>query len=310
MRKKVFKVFISVLLLCGFVYSNPVFPDTEIEKQVHTLYDSLMQQWPVSYSTQFIQTDYAKTHFVLCGDSSRPALVLIHGAWLNATMWADAARLLAPYFYLIAVDVPGDVGKSVLRDKRSALRSGEDVAQWFTQILDSLHIEKTSLMGLSMGAWFSLQIASRLPQRVEGVAVYAPMGLMRYGIARRALIKTVFFKPKEQHLDLLLTALAGENNPALLPFKPQYELAMKSRLLIPKLKRLPRRQLKDIHGRTYIVIGGRDILIGDARKAAVRSEKYIPQITTKILPDQAHAMRPEVADVIVSEMARFLLQDK
>ncbi len=304
------KAFIWIILLSGIAGSNPVFTDAELEKQVYNLYDSSMQQWPVSYQTKFIQTDCANTHVVLCGDRSKPVLVLIHGAWLNAVMWADAARLLAPYFYIISVDVPGDIGKSVLHDKRSALRSGEDVAQWFSQLLDSLDVEKTNLMGISMGAWFSLQIASLLPERVDGVAVYAPMGLRRYGIALRAMIKTVLFKPKKQRLDLLITALAGENNPALLPFRPQYELAMKSRPLIPKVKRLHRRQLKNIRGRTFIVIGGRDILIGDAHKASARAEKYIPQVTTKILPDQAHAMRPEVAEVILNEIAEFLLQGK
>jgi pimeloyl-ACP methyl ester carboxylesterase len=297
-----------LFVLTGEAVSNPVFIDSVSEREMNVLYDSMLAQWSLPYTSVYVKTDIGRTHVIMCGDSGLPALMLLHGAWLNATMWLKSIPFFLDHFYIIAVDIPGDIGKSVLENKSCAIRNGEQAAWWYQQVLDSLGITRANILGISMGAWFAMQIASRSPELVVATAVYAPMGLNSFHHAQRALFKTIIFKPKNLHLNLLMEALAGADNPAMLPFRHQYEIAMKSHPLLPKLRRIPARQLRKIKGGTFITLGGHDILMGNVRKVEDRATKYIPNATVKVLPQQEHVMTLDASKELLQEILGFFLK--
>ena len=297
-----------LFVLTGEAVSNPVFIDSVSEREMNVLYDSMLAQWSLPYTSVYVKTDIGRTHVIMCGDSGLPALVLLHGAWLNATMWLESIPFFLDHFRIIAVDIPGDIGRSVLENKSCAIRNGEQAAWWYQQVLDSLGIARANILGISMGAWFAMQIASRSPDRVTAIAVYAPMGLNSFHHAQRALLKTILFKPKKLHLNLIMEALAGADNPALLPFRHQYEIAMKSRPLLPKLRRIPARQLRNIKGGAFIALGGNDILIGNVRKVADRATKHIPNATVKVLPVQEHVMTSDASKELLQQIMGFFLK--
>ena len=100
-------------------------------------------------------------------DRRRPALIFVHGAANDHSVWALQSRYFAHHgFGVLAVDLPGH-GRSA----GAALRSVESIAEWLVRLLDVAQIERASLVGHSMGALATLEAASHAPDRIERVAL-------------------------------------------------------------------------------------------------------------------------------------------
>ena len=68
----------------------------------------------------------------------------------------------------------GDLNKSVAT---GALSSPARVVDWIDEVLDTLNIEHTALLALSLGSWMPTQYAMARPDRVERLAILAPAGV-------------------------------------------------------------------------------------------------------------------------------------
>ena len=91
-----------------------------------------------------------------------PALVFVHGAGMDHSVWALYRR-----FYMgrglqsLAVDLPGH-GRSA----GEPLASIEDMADWLVALLEELKIDRCALVGHSMGALISLAAAALHPDPI------------------------------------------------------------------------------------------------------------------------------------------------
>ncbi len=100
-------------------------------------------------------------------DPAAPAVVLIHGAGMDHTVWSLQTRYLAHHGRsVLAVDLPGH-GRSA----GTPLPSVEDLADWTAALLDAAGAAKAALVGHSMGALTALETSARHPDRVESVAL-------------------------------------------------------------------------------------------------------------------------------------------
>lgn len=100
-------------------------------------------------------------------DSALPAIVLIHGAQNDHSVWALQSRYLAHHGYaVLAVDLPGHG-----RSSGPALRSVEAMADWILAMLEAAGVERALLAGHSMGSLIALEASHRAPQAVAGLAL-------------------------------------------------------------------------------------------------------------------------------------------
>ena len=100
-------------------------------------------------------------------DSSRPAVVLLHGAGMNHRVWAWQCRALArDGRRVLAVDLPGH-GRSA----GPALSRIEAFADWLVSLLDAAALDRAGLAGHSLGALIALDAAARHPGRVRALAL-------------------------------------------------------------------------------------------------------------------------------------------
>ncbi|CAO3373744.1 alpha/beta fold hydrolase [Azospirillum argentinense] len=100
-------------------------------------------------------------------DPARPAIVLIHGAGMDHTVWSLQSRYLAHHGRsVLAVDLPGH-GRSA----GAPLPSIEGLADWIVALLDAVGVAKAALAGHSMGALVALETAARHGDRVESLAL-------------------------------------------------------------------------------------------------------------------------------------------
>jgi pimeloyl-ACP methyl ester carboxylesterase len=107
------------------------------------------------------------------GGRGAPVL-FVHGFGTEAVInWAAQLVPARRYFRVIAPDLPG-FGRSqrVASDAAIALH-----VECVRDLLDHLGIERTHLVGHSMGGWISLAFAATYPERVDRLAVVDAAGL-------------------------------------------------------------------------------------------------------------------------------------
>ncbi|WP_075791102.1 alpha/beta fold hydrolase [Massilia putida] len=97
----------------------------------------------------------------------RPAIVFVHGAQNDHSVWTAQARALARQGHpVLAVDLPGH-GRSA----GPALATVEAMATWLLALLDAAGITHAVLAGHSMGSLIALEAAFQAPARVRALAL-------------------------------------------------------------------------------------------------------------------------------------------
>lgn len=116
-----------------------------------------------------------KLHFHEAGEGH--PLVLLHGSGPGVSGWSNFSKNLPVFarnFRTIVVDMPGFGASPDMTYDRPY---PEIAAETIVTLLDDLGIEKTHLLGNSMGGWVALETAALAPDRVERMALMGPGGL-------------------------------------------------------------------------------------------------------------------------------------
>src|SRR5580765_1003133 len=105
---------------------------------------------------------------------ARPAIVFVHGAGNDHSVWALQSRYFAHHGWnMLAVDLPAHG-----RSDGAALPSVESIADWLSALLDAAGIARATLVGHSLGSLAALECAARFPERVERLALLGPAAPM------------------------------------------------------------------------------------------------------------------------------------
>jgi pimeloyl-ACP methyl ester carboxylesterase len=97
----------------------------------------------------------------------REAVVFVHGAGMDHTVWVLPARFFARHqFNVLATDLPGHG-----RSEGSPLTSIELMADEVAAAMDAAEIEKAAVIGHSMGSLVTLALAARYPERMRSLTL-------------------------------------------------------------------------------------------------------------------------------------------
>jgi pimeloyl-ACP methyl ester carboxylesterase len=127
-----------------------------------------------------VQLEVAGKHvFVGTGgrdfDSSLPAIVFLHGAGMDHSVWALLARAFAHHgFGALAPDLPGHG-----RAAAPALTSIGALADWTAALIDAAHVKAAALVGHSMGSLIALETAARHSAKVTALSLISTAAPMR-----------------------------------------------------------------------------------------------------------------------------------
>ncbi|MDB5798575.1 MAG: Pimeloyl-ACP methyl ester carboxylesterase [Paucimonas sp.] len=102
-------------------------------------------------------------------DPALPAIVFIHGAQNDHSVWALQSRYFAHHGYAVLVpDLPAHG-----RSKGPPLGSVEAMRDWLLALMDAAGLQQATLVGHSMGALVALETAAHAPGRVHKLALLA-----------------------------------------------------------------------------------------------------------------------------------------
>jgi pimeloyl-ACP methyl ester carboxylesterase len=100
-------------------------------------------------------------------DPVRPAVVFLHGAGFDRTVWRLQTRWFAHHGRsVLAVDFPAH-GWS----EGPALPTVATMAEWTASLLDAAKLSSAALVGHSLGALVALETAARFSAKVRGLAL-------------------------------------------------------------------------------------------------------------------------------------------
>ncbi len=94
-------------------------------------------------------------------------LLLVHGFPLDSSSWDEMGSLLENEFDIIAPDLRG-FGESTTIESAYTI---SDMADDLAGLLDHLGLEKTLLVGHSMGGYVALAFAKKYPKRISGLGL-------------------------------------------------------------------------------------------------------------------------------------------
>jgi pimeloyl-ACP methyl ester carboxylesterase len=108
-------------------------------------------------------------------DPALPAMVFLHGAGMDHSVWALLARSFAHHGYgVLAPDLPGH-GRSV----GAPLPSIAALADWTAALLDAAGVARARVVGHSMGSLVALETAARHPGKITALGLIATAAPMR-----------------------------------------------------------------------------------------------------------------------------------
>jgi len=107
---------------------------------------------------------YTAAHAI---DPAQRSVVFVHGAGLDHSWWGLQSRYFGYHGWnVLAVDLPAHG-----RSEGPPLASVEAMADWVWALLKNLKIEKTTVVGHSMGSLVALEFAARFTANAEKIAL-------------------------------------------------------------------------------------------------------------------------------------------
>lgn len=134
--------------------------------------------------SHFITLDGRSIHYTLQG--SGPALLLVHGFGGSTSAWDTLTPYLTPHYSVYALDLPGFGLSDKSADKPYTMSAQADVV---CALITALGIEKTVLVGHSMGGVIVADAQAKMPGAVAGIVMIEP----GFYYTPPAFLKKLFF---------------------------------------------------------------------------------------------------------------------
>jgi pimeloyl-ACP methyl ester carboxylesterase len=226
------------------------------------------------------------THLFEAGPTTAPPLLYLHGTHLG-NLWLDFHQALAQHFHVFAPDIPG----FGLTERPDWMRDMDDYILYYRDLLNALDLQRSTLVGHSLGGWIAAEVAIWYPERVSKLVLSNAAGIRVKG----AMIGNLFAMNLQE-----LVAACFDNPMAAMPLMPaeinaDYLVQMyKERTTLASLAWNPhfdpklRRRLQWLRCPTLIIWGENDRLIppvyGDTLHELIPGSRLVKLAGTGHMP--------------------------
>jgi pimeloyl-ACP methyl ester carboxylesterase len=277
---------------------TPIYQTAEGERLVRERYLAFLKYWPVPNEHVRIATSQGETFVVACGDVNAAPLLLLHGSAGNSVMWIGDIADFAARFRVYAIDMIGEAGLSA--PSRPPLHSGA-YAQWLDDVLDSLSLDRVSIVGISLGGWLAFDYAIRRPDRVARLAVLCPAGVGRQklGIVFTAIaLRACGAWGRRTLAEKVFGHQPANVSPAIKAFMGF--IALIHEHFRPRMAKLPvfrDQSLRRVTMPVLAIVGARDVML-DSAATKRRLERTVPNAEITMLPDAGHVITGQTERVV------------
>lgn len=141
------------------------------KKEILNLYDKKLSDLNIDFSYKRLNTTFGETTIIVCGDASKPPLVLIHGSNGCAPIALETYPLVYKDFHVFAIDVLAQPNKSA--ETRLSMKDNS-YGKWANEVIDSLELNNVTLAGFSFGGLIILKTLLDNEKNIKEVFLSAP----------------------------------------------------------------------------------------------------------------------------------------
>lgn len=153
---------------------------------------------------------YKNTKISFTDSGKGNTIVFLHGFLENKKMWTEYAAFFSEKYRVVTIDLLGH-GES---DSLGYVHEMEENAQAVNEVLEHLKIEKTTIIGHSMGGYVALAFAELYPQKIQKLVLQNSSS--KEDNAEKKLNRTRAIKAVKQNyvsfVSLAIANLFSENN--------------------------------------------------------------------------------------------------
>jgi pimeloyl-ACP methyl ester carboxylesterase len=243
-----------------------------------------------------------------------PPLVLLPGFAAGHAAWAPFVPPLAKRFRLILADLPG-VGESSHVSPDGGLEACIGILD---DVLDHLGIERTAVLGASLGGLVGLALARARPERVTRVVTAGSMANLnaeaRERLGRRLdLLRTAGRDAFAESMvrELVADEFAAAHPRMVAAVVHAYALGLPPDDTVRAIGRLVERvdfrpRLGEVAAPVLVMHGDRDRLVTDRQAAALA--EALPRGTLRVFPGAGHHVLLERRRESIEAAVAFLIE--
>ncbi|MEU3888727.1 alpha/beta hydrolase [Streptomyces sp. NPDC029041] len=265
-------------------------------------YDDVLRRWPGKLHGVDVPTPYGTTRVQVSGREDGTPLVLLPGGGATSAAWFATAGALAPAHRIHAVDLMGDIGRSI--HDGAPLRGAADLTAWLDALFDALNLDGAHLCGHSYGAWIALRYALHAPHRLGRLALLDPVNCFT-GMSPRYLARALpmLLRPSAERVHSFHRWETGRDpeDPVWHAFLGSTATARRSKVVAMRRPRAP--ELAACTVPTLVLLAERS-RAHDPRRAAAAARRLLPSARVVTLSGASHHSLPTEQPAEVSRLLR------
>ena len=271
------------------------------QARYYAAYDATLALWPRPVTAQTVETPFGPTYVNCCGPEGAPALLLLPGQAVSATMWYANVGALGEAFRIYAPDILGDMGKSVVTRR---LTQPADFAAWLTALLDGLGVADANVAGLSYGGFIALRLALSAPERVRRLALLAPASLLplrpQFFVRMAGMVLPDRLLPPGGKQRLLLGVASETAAPMIKQLLTPNDFRY-SMYLPPVVSDA---ELRTLRPPTLLLLGEQEVIY-DRQAAVRRATALMPNVEAAVIPNAGHALNLDQPELVNAKLLAF-----
>jgi len=276
-------------------------------------YEMRARSWPVASELLTIDTSFGQTFVRVSGPINAKPLVLLPSSAATSLFWKPNIAALSKNFRVYAIDNIYDFGRSVYM---RPIRGVADMMSWLDGLFAALGLENNiNLMGLSHGAWLTVQYALHAQDRLAAIVLCAPPATLYplpgkwawYGIM--SLIPHRYFMMKLTRWMFPDLTHKGDDASKIIVRDLVEDAFIGLRCFKLKMPVAPTILSDEELGRIKmpaLFLVGENEVIYPAQKAIQRLNTIAPAIKTKIIPNAGHDLTIVQAEMVNELVLEFL----
>lgn len=277
-------------------FSSPSAKNTIIE-----MYYNKLDELPISYEFQKIETSFGETNIILTGENNNPPLVLIHGSNGCAPIALEAMLGLEKNFRVYAIDV---IAQPNLSEGIRPNMKDHSYGKWMFEILTRMNIQDAIMVGISFGGfitWKTLVFDSR---RISKAFLIVPAGIVN-GNPLKAMwnvflpMKLYQWRKNQKYVHQFLNKLFTEPD----EFAQHYlaKVFLDFEMDFSPIPLITKEEAKKITTPIHIIGADNDLLF-PGRKMLEHAEEIFPSLHKSILLKNAKHVPRQIDNQQISKL--------